>query len=358
MIRISSLEGLKVLQPKKAKTAKDGSVVERFSKVGKVHMAVFSPDGLQVVGLMVRRPDVAGVVKRDDVFLAWDSFYADEEHGGLVVDEPSKGMDLAAVRRLGLDWDHCIMWEGIDATTRDGKPLGFISDAEVDPKGGRVVRFFTTDGVVAHALVGSFSIAADQVDGYCKGRLVVNVPESELQLDGGMAAAAGEGFAKAKAGVHEAGKVAGSAVQKGSYALGKAIGKAQRAFHEATAEDEEPQPQAPAVPAGDPRVEVPPAPLPERAGAGEPTAKPKPKTYRPAEGGPSATKAGKGGSASGGKSGSGTSGSGTSGSGKSSTSGKKQLTGGEKAARAVGRQISSMGKMFSSFKEEFDKASK
>lgn len=343
MIRVSSLEGLKVLQPKKAKTAKDGSVVERFSKVGKVHMAVFSPDGLQVVGLMVRRPDVAGVVKRDDVFLAWDSFYADEEHGGLVVDDPSKGMDFTAVRRLGLDWDHCIIWEGIDATTRDGKPLGFISDAEVDPKTGRVVRFFTTDGVVAHALVGSFSIAADQVDGYCKGRLVVNVPESELQLDGGMAAAAGEGFAKAKAGVHEAGKVAGSAVQKGSYALGKAIGKAQRAFHEATAEDDEPQPQAPAVPACDPRVEVPPAPLPERAGDGDPTPKPKPKTYRPADDGPSAAKAGKGG---------------TSGSGKPSASGKKQLTGGEKAARAVGRQISSMGKMFSSFKEEFDKASK
>ena len=37
---------------------------------------------------------------------------------------------------------------------------------------------------------------------------------------------------------------------------------------------------------------------------------------------------------------------------------KKPATTGDKVARAAGKQLSSFGKMFGSFKDEFDKASK
>ena len=107
MLKVSELVGRRVLLAKKPKTAKDGTVTERFQKLGKVHNAVFSPGGKLVIGLMVKRPDVAGVVKRDDAFVALDSFALDGAN--VMVTRPEDGMDAAAVRRLGVDWDSCII---------------------------------------------------------------------------------------------------------------------------------------------------------------------------------------------------------------------------------------------------------
>ena len=75
MLSINDLYGRKVYVPKKAKKKKGAEPDEiKLRKLGKVHMAVFSPDGREVVGFLVTRPDVVGMVKRPDAFLAWDSF--------------------------------------------------------------------------------------------------------------------------------------------------------------------------------------------------------------------------------------------------------------------------------------------
>ncbi len=337
MLKIGDLTGRQVLLPKPAKKAKDGTVTERFQKLGKVHNAVFTPGGKRVVGLMIKRPDVVGMVKRDDVFLAWDSFKLQDEKT-LVITRPDDGMDNAARKRLGVDWDACIIWTGMDARTVAGKSLGYVSDAEVDQKTGRVARFLTTDGGVSRALIGSFVITADMVRGYKDGYMVVDPGEKNVELDGGLAGAAGEGYARAKAKSAEVGQkaavVAGEAVDKGSFALGRALGKARRAIADAAAESESvqgrPQPQAPAVEAADVRVEKPAEQLPERA-AETPTERPKPKTYAPAAKPKTTAKP---------------------------APKKKPATTGDKVARVAGKQLGSLGKMFGSFKDEFDKASK
>lgn len=337
MLKIGDLTGRQVLLPKPAKKAKDGTVTERFQKLGKVHNAVFTPGGKRVVGLMIKRPDVVGMVKRDDVFLAWDSFKLQDEKT-LVITRPDDGMDNAARKRLGVDWDACIIWTGMDARTVAGKSLGYVSDAEVDQKTGRVARFLTTDGGVSRALIGSFVITADMVRGYKDGYMVVDPGEKNVELDGGLAGVAGEGYARAKAKGTEVGQkaavVAGEAVDKGSFALGRALGKARRAIADAAAESESaqgrPQPQAPAVEAADVRVEKPAERLPERA-AEAPTERPKPKTYAPAAKPKTTAKP---------------------------APRKKPATTGDKVARVAGKQLGSLGKMFGSFKDEFDKASK
>ncbi len=330
MLKVSELVGRRVLLAKKPKTAKDGTVTERFQKLGKVHNAVFSPGGKLVIGLMVKRPDVAGVVKREDAFVALDSFALDGAN--VMVTRPEDGMDAAAVRRLGVDWDSCIIWSGMDARTVDGKPLGYVSDAEFDEKNGRVQRFSTTDGSMARALLGSFVIRPEMVVGYRDGFMVVDAGGRSVELDGGLAGAAGEGYARAKAGASQVGKkvgaAAGEAVDKGSFALGRALGKAKRAISEATAAEPEPVPQAPAISAADVRVERPAEGLPEKASPASAGAR-KPKTYAPAPEVPRRTVAK-----------------------------KKPATTGDKVAKAAGKQLGSFGKMFGSFKDEFDKARK
>ena len=329
MTKVSELTGLRVLIHKKTKTAKDGTVTDKYLKLGKVHNAVFSPDGKRVVGLTVKRPDAVGMIKREDAFLALDAYRRMDEKT-LLVTRPDDGMDVAAQRRLALDWDACLIWSGMDAKTVGGKSLGYVSDAEFDEKDGRVARFLTTDGGVAHALIGSFVITPDMVRGYSNGAMVIDPGNAQVQLDGGLAGAAGEGYARAKAGASEVGKkvgaVAGEAVDKGSFALGRALGKAKRAISEAAAPEDEP-PATPEIPAADVRVEKPAARIAEKGV--DPAAVPKkaqPKTYAPTSKKPAAK--------------------------------KKPATTGDKVARAAGKQLSSFGKMFGSFKDEFDKARK
>lgn len=335
MLRVGSLTGRRVLLHKKTTTAKDGTVTDKYQKLGRVHAAVFTPDGKHVAGFTIKRPDVAGMVKRADAFLARDSLKVLDEKTVLVT-RLEDGLDEAALRRLDLDWDRCIMWSGMDAKTTAGKPLGYVSDAEYDEGSGAVMRFFTADGGMARALVGSFVITPDMVRGYRDGFMIVEPGDKSVQLDGGLAGAAGEGYARAKAGASEVGKkvgaAAGEAVDKGSFALGRVLGKAKRAIADAATPEDEP-PVVPEVPAADVRVEKPTARLAEKSA--QPAAgatRQRPKTYAPTAKAPTskAKPAPK----------------------------KKPATTGDKVARAAGKQLSGLGKMFGSFKDEFDKASK
>lgn len=335
MLRVGSLTGRRVLLHKKTTTAKDGTVTDKYQKLGRVHAAVFTPDGKHVAGFTIKRPDVAGMVKRADAFLARDSLKVLDEKTVLVT-RPEDGLDEAALRRLDLDWDRCIMWSGMDAKTTAGKPLGYVSDAEYDEGSGVVTRFFTADGGMARALIGSFVITPDMVRGYRDGFMIVEPGDKSVQLDGGLAGAAGEGYARAKAGASEVGKkvgaAAGEAVDKGSFALGRVLGKAKRAIADAATPEDEP-PAVPEVPAADVRVEKPTARIAEKSA--QPAAgatRQRPKTYAPTAKAPTpkAKPAPK----------------------------KKPATTGDKVARAAGKQLSGLGKMFGSFKDEFDKASK
>ena len=329
MLRISSLTGQRVLLFKKSVTSKDGTVTDKYQKFGRLRAAVFSPDGKRVVGFVVKRPDVAGMVKRADSFVAWDSLKQFDEKN-LLVSRPKDGIDEAALQRLELDWDRCIMWSGMDAKTTDGKPLGYVSDAEYDEKTGKVTRFFTADGGMARALIGSFVITSDMVRGYRDGFMIVDASKGAVALDGGLAGVAGEGYAKAKSGASELGKkagaVAGEAVDKGSFALGRALGKAKRAIADATKPEDAP-PAVPEVPAAAVRVEKPTERIAEKSAAPGTAPKKSVKTYAPV------TK-------------------------KAAPKKKPAPSTGDKVARAAGKQLSSFGKMFGSFKEEFDKASK
>lgn len=370
MTKISDMQGKKVFiakkarpkKPKKGEKSPEGKQSgERLSKLGKIHMAVFTPDGRSMVGYLVARPDVAGMVKREDVFVAYDSLTACEK-GFRVVDE-DKAFDDKARKRLGVDWDSCIMWAGMDARTESGRELGYVGDAEFDDATGKVTKFLVGDGGMATALVGSVEIPPSMLVGYSKGRMIVKDEASKLELNGGLAAKAGEATAKAKIRGAEfgekAGKATSEAVDKGSFALGKALGKAKRAIDDARAEGEEERArekaeelrataeknQLPATEAADVRVSEPTATL--KAGAEERAAASSgPTTYavkKPAaarSSKPAATK-----------------------SKPAATAAKAKKpaanrSAGDEAARALGRGLNSMGKMFGSFKDEFDKASK
>ena len=370
MLRVEQIVGLKVY---KTKTTRKGEV--KHPKVGKVHMAVFSPDGRNVMGFTVKRPDVAGMVARPDIFMARDGFTTFDR--GLLLKDEEGATEDAARERLGIDWDRCIMWTGMDAKTEDGKVLGYVDDAEYDPRTGDVTKFCIGDGAIAESLVGSLEIPAGMLRGYSKGFMVVDPAASKLELSGGAAAAAGEGYAKAKvkgkAAAEKAGAAASTAIDKGSYALGRALGKAKRAIDDAREDDADEGEERPsATEAADVRVTAPKEPEKLPGGVDERTGGPQ--TYVPvseAGGAPFVTRdagtnaSGKaGGASTAKKTGAKTGASKTAGekptSGKGASSKKDAARERQRkdAERAVGRQLGKMGSMFGSFVDEYKKASK
>lgn len=342
MPKVSDLVGRKVFRPKPSRRAQDAC-----ARLGKVHMAVFSPGGSRLVGFTVKQPDVAGMVRRPDLFVALDSWRPTE--GGLLVTNGKDSYDERARSRLGIDWDRCIMWTGMDARTVSGRALGYVSDVEFDSQTGSVSSFLVGDGSVAQSLVGSIAVPAAMVRGHEDGFMVVDNAAAQLRPTGGAAAAAGEASAKARVqgakAARGAGKAASSAVDRGSHALGRALGKAKRALEDASADEGEVQGQLPATAAQNVNVGGPQASgrlhrsPEERAGES-------PRTYRPAG------SAARGGSAP---------------AEKPATKAKKAparkvapQSGGQglDAARVVGRQLGRTKGMFGSFMDEYKKASK
>lgn len=216
------------------KQAKAGEQPEP-KRYGKVHNLVFSPDSRHVVGIMVRRPDVAGMVKQDDRFVPLDCIEFHE--GGLLCAGTKESFDGEACKRLGLDLDSCIIWEGADVICESGKFLGYVMDASFDVATGDVDCFCANEGNTAGGLVGYFEIPAAWVVRYDKGRMIVRDAAADLELSGGLAAKVGEGYAHAKDEAKKAtakfDDAAAKAVDKGSRGLGKMIGKAKRKVQEA-----------------------------------------------------------------------------------------------------------------------------
>lgn len=215
-------------------------------KIGKVHNLVFSADSRIVVGVMLKRPDIAGMVKRDDRFIPLDALkFVD---AGVICRGEKGDFDKDACKRLSLDLDHCIIWGGADVYCESGKFLGYVMDARVDVETGEVDCFCVQEGSAASSLVGTFDIPAAWVIRYDRGRMIVKDQAAKIELSGGLAGKAGEGYAAAKEGAKQAASKAGAAasvaVDKGSHGLGKVIGKAkvgvQRAvedFQEASGAD-------------------------------------------------------------------------------------------------------------------------
>lgn len=371
MLTMEQLIGQKVFQPRPAakKTRTDGTPAAP-KRIGKVHNLVFSPNGLRVVGLMVKRPDVAGMIKREDLFVPLSGFTTFES--GLLIKDGTP-TDEAAAKALHLDLDKCIIWGGMDVVSQDGTSLGYVADCSFDWKTGALDTLYVTDGAVSATLVGSVPLTADLLVGYSHGNMVVKPEAAQVQLTGGIMAKAGEGFGQAqvagKKAAAKAGKVAGDALDKGSFALGRALGSAKRSISEALADDEE---EAPApTKALDVQVEKPPAP---QKLSGD-TEKPTPPTYAPASasttsaaekpqstGAATASGDDKAKDAEAPKSTSAKAGAAASGEASKPPAKKKpassQATTVDKAAKAVGKQLGRTKGMFKSFLKEFDEASK
>lgn len=212
-------------------------------RIGKILRAVFHPDTYALAGFIVARPDFLFMFKRKDRFLAYDAFKVVD--GRIVGTTDRDSWDGAACKRLGIDWDTCIILEGMSLVTKDGAKVGTIDAAEYNERNGKLVALEVSDGATARTLLGVTKIPRELIIGYKDGVVLAKRAASEVQTEGGLAAKAGEQTAVVANVVMEktettrkavgkatktAGKAAGNALDSGSKAVGKQLGKTKGMF--------------------------------------------------------------------------------------------------------------------------------
>ncbi len=254
---------------------------KKHKRIGKVRRFVFHPRERRCIGFLVKRPDAALMFHRSDMFVALDGFHLDDE-GRVVVHDDPQATDRGAVKALGVNWDRCVIWVGMPVMTVSGEFLGFVDTVAFNRKTGEVGNLVTENGAANDALLGKRVIPANYIKGFKqgvgialvqtdayqgedpnehseRGAIVVSDAALDVPVEGGVAAAAGKatvlaadkakkGADKAKKSAVKAKKVvderleearpgaqklaerAGEAVELGTFALGRQIGKASGAF--------------------------------------------------------------------------------------------------------------------------------
>lgn len=233
MMRARDFQGQKIYRelPEAKRVDKDG-VPRDPKKLGKIHFPVSTPDGSRIIGFMVTPPEIAGMVKRADIFVALDAIGARD---GMIVVSGDKGAcDRAAARRLGVDLDKCLICVGMDVRSVSGERVGYCSDISFSARDGIVEFLALTRGATASALLGDVEMPASYIRGYSDGCIVVDDAVSELEVSGGAAAKAAEVSVVVGAKVKKGAKVLddkGSvAVKKGTRALGRQLGRTHGMF--------------------------------------------------------------------------------------------------------------------------------
>lgn len=244
---ISELHGVPVHEPgKKGKASK---------RIGKVHHFVFHPKARRVVGFTVKRPDIALMAHRSDLFVALDGFEIEDGH--ILIDPKGSLVGKAACKRLGVSWDECIMWQGLPLMTEAGERCGFVGDVRFATADGAVQSVSIDRGKTADILLGYTDIPASMVKGFklgvgdklnnedgedfLRGAIIVSSEVLGMASEGGLAEKAGTASAvvndkatkavnKVKPAATQAAHKAGEAVNDGAYKLGVQLSKTKGMF--------------------------------------------------------------------------------------------------------------------------------
>ena len=262
LVSAAALTGMKVWMDRPTKNDPDA-----VKKKGKVRACVFHPQKKRCVGFLVKRPDVAWMFHRADLFVAVNGY--DVVDGSLVIRDDPAATDRGACKALGVDLDACVLWMGLAVMCQDGTSFGTVGDVLFHSQTGTVETLVVSKGATANTLLGRLNVPAEDIRGFKRGMgtqlymadddderalgcIVVSDRVKQMEVSGGAAEKAGEATAvaadkakrvvrkvrpqaqaavdAAKPVAQKAAQAAGEAVDKGAFVAGRQIGRATGMF--------------------------------------------------------------------------------------------------------------------------------
>lgn len=164
------------------------------SSKGKFGQAICTPDARQVAGFYLKRSDILLMFKRPELFVALDKL--GKKEAGFYLKSLDQALGKKAIERLSLDWENCIILQGMDVITEAGEPCGFVDSIIFDPQNGKITSVGLKSSLSSRILLGTHEISVNYVLACKQGHLVVKNEVAELASSGGIAQKAGHLVAK------------------------------------------------------------------------------------------------------------------------------------------------------------------
>ncbi len=246
LMTTGELRGMRVLGGKKG-----------TKRIGKIRRFVFHPRERRIVGFIVKRPDLLWMFHRKDLFVSLQGY--DMVDGRAVVRTFPGATGKGACKALGIDWNACVLWEGMPLLTESGDQLGVVGDVSFDGETGAIASVLADAGATANTLLGTRRIPSSLIKGFRRGAgvalaasgdagaeqeeeeveygaILVSDEARDIPAEGSVAEKAGAATAvavdKVSRTATSAAKSATEAVGKGARALGKRAGETKDAFSE------------------------------------------------------------------------------------------------------------------------------
>lgn len=251
------------------KTAENTEEIE-VKQLGRLRVAIFHPVHNICIGVLIRRPDVAWMFHRRDVFCALPFIEIDED-GEIILADNYAEDSKKFLKSENINVDASVIWDGMPVQTQSREVLGAIEKVLVHSSSGEIKSILVAQNTTSKALLGTREIPNDYIIGFYEGSgiklvsnndndtgvegcILVKDVATDIELTGGAAEKAARASVKAtqtvkKAGItakteaakvantakpkiSQAAKTAEKATQEGAFSLGKQIGRTKSAFSE------------------------------------------------------------------------------------------------------------------------------
>ena len=133
-------------------------------KVGRIHFFVFSEH--TCVGVLIKRPDVAMMIRRKDIFAPLQSINFQKK--SIILDADYEKQGSAFLKKSGIKLSQTFVYDGMEVETEGGRSLGTIESVTCS-SGGMVSDIKVSDGVASDKLLGTRAIPADLIVGMKMG---------------------------------------------------------------------------------------------------------------------------------------------------------------------------------------------
>lgn len=160
MLRTSEWVG----KPAYIKTSEDDSEIA-VKMVGRVHFFAFEQQ--TCVGVFIKRPDVAMMFRRKDLFAAISTFEIVDNTLILDGDFEKKSKEYLSNNKIKLDLT--LIWDGMEVVSQSGGNIGSVDGVCVDESSGKIDHIDVSAGATSNVLLGQRKIDTELLVGFVQG---------------------------------------------------------------------------------------------------------------------------------------------------------------------------------------------
>ena len=150
-------------------------------KIGRVHHFIFSKK--KCIGVLVKRPDVAMMFRRKDIFAPLSSINFQSKAIILDSDYESRGAEFLKKSKIKLS--QTFVYDGMAVQCENGERLGCIDSVVCEAK-GTVSNILVSDGITSDKLLGLKTIPADLLVGMKAGSGAARLVSTDAGEDEGV----------------------------------------------------------------------------------------------------------------------------------------------------------------------------